>query len=91
MSDVENRVRERAYYLWLREGCSEGRADVHWDKAREHHCRGREKIPEPSSLSKPWRMPANFPPSRTRVKSRLIRTGGDELPSIVLRPARQNR
>ena len=35
MSDQESRIRERAYFLWLREGCPEGRADVHWDEASE--------------------------------------------------------
>jgi hypothetical protein len=35
MDDFEKRVRERAYKLWQEEGCPEGRADVHWDKARE--------------------------------------------------------
>ena len=31
----EEKVRERAYRLWQEEGCPEGRADVHWDQARE--------------------------------------------------------
>ncbi len=31
----DQRVRERAYHLWLDEGCPEGRAEDHWDKARE--------------------------------------------------------
>lgn len=31
----EQRVRERAYGLWLDEGCPDGRADDHWDKASE--------------------------------------------------------
>lgn len=31
----EDRVRLRAYKLWLEEGQPEGRADVHWDQARE--------------------------------------------------------
>jgi hypothetical protein len=30
MSDLEQRIRERAYKIWLDEGCPEGRADVHW-------------------------------------------------------------
>jgi hypothetical protein len=29
------RIRERAYRLWMEEGCPEGRADDHWDKASE--------------------------------------------------------
>jgi hypothetical protein len=35
MDDLEQRVRKRAYRLWQEEGCPEGRAQVHWDKARE--------------------------------------------------------
>lgn len=35
MDEFENRVRKRAYDLWQEEGCPPGRADVHWDKARE--------------------------------------------------------
>jgi hypothetical protein len=35
MDDFEKRVRDRAFKLWQQEGCPEGRADVHWDKARE--------------------------------------------------------
>ncbi|MFN3891687.1 MAG: DUF2934 domain-containing protein [Beijerinckiaceae bacterium] len=31
----EERVRERAYRLWLEEGRPDGRADDHWDKACE--------------------------------------------------------
>jgi hypothetical protein len=30
MSDVEQRIRERAYRLWLDEGCPEGRELEHW-------------------------------------------------------------
>jgi hypothetical protein len=35
MDDFNERVRQRAYRLWVEEGCPEGRSDVHWDKARE--------------------------------------------------------
>jgi len=35
MDDFDERVRQRAYRLWVEEGCPEGRSDVHWDKARE--------------------------------------------------------
>lgn len=33
--DPEQRVRELAYHLWLEEGKPQGRAQAHWDKARE--------------------------------------------------------
>jgi hypothetical protein len=35
MDTFEDRVRQRAYRLWVEEGCPDGRSDVHWDKARE--------------------------------------------------------
>ena len=34
-ADNEARIRERAYHIWTQEGCPEGRAEVHWDMARE--------------------------------------------------------
>lgn len=33
--DREQRVRERAYRIWMEEGCPEGRADDHWAMASE--------------------------------------------------------
>ena len=35
MSDIERRIRERAYQIWLDEGCPEGRELDHWDMATE--------------------------------------------------------
>jgi Protein of unknown function (DUF2934) len=35
MDDFEERVRRRAYRLWQEEGCPQGRAEVHWDRARD--------------------------------------------------------
>ena len=35
MSDIEQRIRERAYRIWLEEGRPEGRQLVHWDMATE--------------------------------------------------------
>jgi Protein of unknown function (DUF2934) len=35
MSDVEQRIRERAYQIWLEEGCPEGRELDHWNMATE--------------------------------------------------------
>ncbi len=33
--DYEDRVHRHAYRIWQEEGCPEGRADIHWDMARE--------------------------------------------------------
>ncbi|SRR6266508_3995970 len=35
MGDLEERIRRRAYLLWQAEGCPEGRAQAHWDRAAE--------------------------------------------------------
>src|SRR3954471_20385168 len=35
IDDVEERVRQRAYEIWQREGCPEGRDADHWALAKE--------------------------------------------------------
>ena len=35
MSDIGQRIRERAYRIWLDEGCPQGRELDHWDKATQ--------------------------------------------------------
>ena len=35
MDDMHDRIRQRAYRLWVEEGCPEGRQDIHWERARE--------------------------------------------------------
>ena len=30
MHDLEQAIRERAYHLWIENGCEEGRAEDHW-------------------------------------------------------------
>jgi hypothetical protein len=34
-TDLEQRVRERAYHLWVLEGRQEGRAEEYWNRAEE--------------------------------------------------------
>ena len=59
MSDLENRIRERAYQLWEQEGCPEGRADTHWDKASElvaiedNHQLATKPLPAPGADPSP--------------------------------------
>lgn len=35
MDDLEQRIRDRAYRIWVEEGRPEGRANAHWEMARE--------------------------------------------------------
>jgi hypothetical protein len=30
MQDLEQSIRERAYQLWIADGCKDGHAEVHW-------------------------------------------------------------
>jgi hypothetical protein len=30
MQDLEQAIRERAYHLWVADGCNDGNADSHW-------------------------------------------------------------
>jgi len=30
MQDLEQAIRERAYHLWIADGCRDGNADAHW-------------------------------------------------------------
>jgi Protein of unknown function (DUF2934) len=30
MQDLEQVIRERAYHLWIADGCNDGNADAHW-------------------------------------------------------------
>jgi Protein of unknown function (DUF2934) len=34
MQDLEQAIRERAYRLWLADGCRDGNADAHWLSAQ---------------------------------------------------------
>ena len=34
MQDLEQAIRERAYHLWIFDGCREGKADDYWLSAQ---------------------------------------------------------
>ena len=34
MRDLEQAIRERAYHLWVADGCPNGNAEVHWLSAQ---------------------------------------------------------
>ena len=35
MRDLEQRIRQRAYQIWLDEGCPDRRENIHWEMAAE--------------------------------------------------------
>jgi hypothetical protein len=67
MADSEQLIRERAYQLWMAEGCPEGRADFHWHVAREQVLASL-RAPASRAASKPrkQRVPAAPRTSRPR-------------------------
>jgi Protein of unknown function (DUF2934) len=34
MQDLEQAIRERAYHLWIADGCRDGKADAYWLSAQ---------------------------------------------------------
>jgi hypothetical protein len=64
--DLEQAVRESAYFLWQGDGCPEGRADEYWQRADEQHLRERayflwqqEGCPE-GRANEHWRLTRQF-------------------------------
>ncbi len=57
MADEDERIRKKAYELWMGEGQPEGRHDLHWEQAREiialEDAGGPPTIPLDESLDEP--------------------------------------
>jgi hypothetical protein len=72
MDDRDQQIREIAYFLWLEEGCPEGRADQHWaaaeallnaqdaepEQGAEPENEGGDRDPRGEALSAPAQPPA---------------------------------
>lgn len=66
MADHNDRIRERAYFLWLEEGCPEGQAERHWLAAQ---ALVEGEPPEPAPVEgEPAREPARESPAVRRVR-----------------------
>jgi hypothetical protein len=64
--NLEQAVRERAYFLWEADGCPDGHADEYWQRADEQHLRERayvlwqqEGCPE-GQADQHWRLTQEF-------------------------------
>ena len=55
------RIRERAYFLWLFEGCPEGMAETHWNRAEAMESASAETEEIDEELRESF--PASDPPS----------------------------
>ena len=77
---VEERIRAKAYQIWLEEGCPSGRDMVHWEMARQlvaiedNPGAGRKPIPEGDQVGE-WGEPVE--------DSRAAENSVGELPTMV--------
>jgi hypothetical protein len=81
VDDEADALRERAYLIWEREGRPEGRADLHWEMAREELATERnrplapaadpvaaETVTDMAGPSTTEEQPADATPRRRRAK-----------------------
>ena len=79
MSDHDGRVRQRAYQIWTEEGCPEGRAEIHWEMARE-----LVAIEEKFSIAlKPAPVDGAESPGGEPIEEAAIAANAGEVPTIV--------
>ena len=64
--EFEQRVRERAYFLWQQDGCPDGLADRYWQQARWIE-EEREKYENRIDTEEEDSFPASDPPSHTGI------------------------
>ncbi|MDR3530078.1 MAG: DUF2934 domain-containing protein [Rhodopila sp.] len=64
--DFEQRIRERAYFLWQQDGCPDGHADQHWERARDIEA-AREGDDRRIDIEGEDSFPASDPPSHSRI------------------------
>ena len=70
-SDKEARIRERAYFLWKKEGCPEGQDVTFWERARLlQEAEGREPVSTPLTAISAAR-PALSLPNCSSARDRL--------------------
>ena len=62
--DLTQRIRERAYDLWQRDGCPAGQADRHWQRASDDEHATAELLVD---IEEEDSFPASDPPSRSVV------------------------
>jgi hypothetical protein len=61
---LEQRIRERAYFLWQQEGCPDGHAHQHWEQASEIEGT-REEDDKRVDIEGEDSFPASDPPSHS--------------------------
>jgi hypothetical protein len=64
--ELEQRIRERAYFLWQQNGCPDGHADQYWERASEIEAT-REGDDRRIDIEGEDGFPASDPPSHSRI------------------------
>jgi len=64
--DVEQRIRERAYFLWRQEGCPPGLQARHWEQARRIEAE-HERYETRIDVEEEGSFPASDPPSHSVI------------------------
>jgi len=64
--DMEQRIRERAYFLWQEDGCPDDHADRYWERAckLEAQCEAYERLID---IEEEDSFPASDPPSHSVI------------------------
>jgi Protein of unknown function (DUF2934) len=68
--DREQLIRTKAFYIWLDEGCPEGRADTHWQMAELAAAEGGRADPGPKPTTKPSTRPTEPRAAQTRTPAK---------------------
>lgn len=102
MTDIERRIRERAYRIWEEEGRPEGREQEHWEQARflvgleDNAEAGRLPNPMVEDREKGWTTPP--PPQPVEPIEAIVNQGefpdrfadqGEKMPGPIPREARE--
>jgi hypothetical protein len=64
--ELEQRIRERAYFLWEKDGCPDGHADQYWERARAIEI-ARERNDRRIDIEGDGSFPASDPPSHSGI------------------------
>lgn len=93
-SNVEERVRQRAYEIWQREGCPEGRSEENWTLAKEEIAieDNQQEAMESNPVKKDGKFASRSEPvepaSSMAIQGDMpgLRDQGDEQPAPRLEP-----
>lgn len=73
--DVEQRIRDRAYAIWLDEGCPEGRDADHWLKAERAILAETAAIPDRSPVVAVVKAPRKTTNAKPKAVKAIEQTG----------------